>query len=51
MVRFGWSLANAGDVDGDGLDDLAIGVGYVAAVEDGGAPPIAHVYSLRGCDP
>lgn len=27
-IRFGWSVANAGDVNGDGYDDLAVGAHY-----------------------
>ncbi|GDX83630.1 hypothetical protein LBMAG42_54410 [Deltaproteobacteria bacterium] len=40
----GWSLANAGDMDGDGDDDVLIG----AALEDGGGTSAGAAYLMYG---
>jgi hypothetical protein len=44
--QFGWSVASMGDVDGDGLDDLAIGAdagGYVN-LYSGGTGALLHTF-------
>jgi hypothetical protein len=43
---FGTSLARVGDLDGDGIDDLAVG----AYLEDGGALQAGRVYVFSGQD-
>ena len=46
---FGWSLANAGDVDADGRDDVIVGApGDDTVAPDAGA---AHVFSGRTGEP
>ena len=46
---FGWSIAGAGDVNGDGYDDLAIGVGYSAREANSGEA-FVHYGSAAGVD-
>jgi len=45
-ANFGWSVAGAGDVDGDGYDDVIVGANYDnEAATDAGA-----AYVFHGCD-
>jgi hypothetical protein len=41
--HFGWSVANAGDVDADGVQDLVVGAPYDSLIADSAG--IAYVYS------
>ena len=44
--QVGWSVASAGDVDGDGLDDLIIG----ARSADGGGTDSGETYLILAAD-
>jgi hypothetical protein len=43
--RFGFSVSNAGDIGGDGIDDIVVGAPYW---DSGAAADVGHVYVFAG---
>ena len=47
LDKFGYAVGNAGDVDGDGRDDVAVGARQSGWVGDFSGPGFVHVYTSR----